>query len=165
MLASEVSLQSPFCTWKGSILAKSTRMPSTERSVVLAIYPRNMAATSASIKPLEMPNRSRRRATSRARRSGSYFISRAGNTMGSNERDLNKIRSGFRSTTTRLTYQSPSAVSERNSPSAERGRVFSSFRVGLSMTIGTGRTNNSCVYSNSRGVTEELSLRQTKKLL
>ena len=69
-----------------------------------------------------------------ASRFGSPRTSRAGTRIGSKEVELTSRRSGRRSTTNRLTNQSPSAVSE-SSEISFTGNAVRSFRVGRSVTI------------------------------
>ena len=71
----------------------------------------------------------------------------AGISIGSSEVELTKRRSGCRSTTTRLTYQSPSAVSELVGMTSVAGSNEFSFRVGRSMTMSQSSCGSSDVAS------------------
>ena len=112
-------------------------MPRMERSRVAPVAAGLIARCSASIMGLAMPRRVNRRSTSSAMRFGSSPTSRAGTNSGNKEAALTKSRSGRRSTTIRLTYQSPSAVSDGVETSDVTGNAVRSFRVGRSITIGS----------------------------
>lgn len=60
--------------------------------------------------------------------------------IGRSEVELTKRRSGSRSTTIRLTYQSPSAVSNLADPTSSAGSSDLSFRVGRSITMSQVRS-------------------------
>lgn len=82
-----------------------------------------------------MPHRRNRADTIAASRLGRLRTSRAGITIGRSVAELRRRSSGCRSTTSRLTYQSPSAVSDAADGTADSGRRALSFRVRRRTTI------------------------------
>lgn len=80
------------------------------------------------------PRRANRPVTMSPSCAGSSRTSLAGTNIGSRDAELTRRRSGCRSTTNRLTYQSPSAVSELSTVRVMASEV-QSFRVGPSITI------------------------------
>ena len=119
----------------GSDFAKSTAIPRTDRLSVGAITTGLIARVSASIVRDAMPRRLKRASTTPARRLGSPRTSRAGTTIGSSDVELTKSRRGRRSTTIRLTYQSPNAVSDLIEITLDTGSALLSLRVGRSITM------------------------------
>jgi hypothetical protein len=115
-------------------------MPSTDRSAVKPMMTGAIACFSASIVWASMPRRVSRAATSSPSRVGRRRTSRAGNNIGRSDVELTSRSSGRRSTTTRLTYQSPSAVSDLVGTISAAGSNELSFRVGRSMTMDPRRT-------------------------
>ena len=129
------SFHCPASRWYGTDFAKSTMMPSTERSTVGAISTGAIARVSASIARGSTPLFLSLAPTMPARRLGKPRTSRAGNNIGRSETELTRSRRGCRSTTIRLTYQSPSAVSEVVPTNPVAGSNEASVFVGRSITI------------------------------
>ena len=142
-----VSPHCPGSRWYGTAFAKSTMMPSTDRSTVGPTATEAIARVSAAIVRSSSPQRLNLASTSAASRAGRPRTFCAGISIGSSEVELTKRRSGCRSTTTRLTYQSPSAVSELVGMTSVAGSNEFSFRVGRSMTMSQSSCGTSDIAS------------------
>ena len=81
-----------------------------------------------------MPRRRRRSATIVGSLPGSARTFRASATIVSRDRELTRRSNGWRATTSRLTYQSPSAVSDAAALAVTGGSAGSTFRVALNTT-------------------------------
>lgn len=119
----------------GTVLSKSTSVPTTDLSRVGPTITGYIAAISRWISESATPNRRRRCPARAGSRSGSCRTCRAGSRIESSEREDTSSKRGCRSTTNRFTYQSPRAVSASRSSAEAGGSHLRTFFVALSITI------------------------------